>query len=65
MNRDEKLNEIANQVQQWLDWQERERKEEGLACTDDTHMMRVPVWPTRGQLKEWVNVLKPPTIEGG
>lgn len=63
MTRDEALNEIGTQVQRWLDWQEREREEECLSCNDDTHMMRVPVWPTRGQLKEWVKILKTPNVE--
>ena len=60
MTRNEQLNEIAIQVQQWLDWQEKERDAEWLLCDDGTHMMRVPVWPTRGTLKAWVVVLKTP-----
>ena len=64
MTRSEQLNEIAAQVQQWLDWQERERLAEGIPCNDDTHMMRVPVWPTRRQLKAWVSVLKTPNDLG-
>lgn len=60
MMRDKALNEIAIQVQSWLDWQEQERIKEKLSISEDTHLMRVPVWPSRGQLKEWVRVLKMP-----
>lgn len=59
-SRENALNEIANQVQQLLDWHERERKAEDLPCNDNTHVMRFPVYPTRGQLKSWVQALKIP-----
>jgi hypothetical protein len=45
---------IALIVQNWLDYQEAERKREGLQTDDDTCLMCPPVWPPRGALKQWV-----------
>lgn len=45
---------IAVEIQSWLDWQERCRRKEGLPVTDDTHLIVLPYWPTRGTLKNWI-----------
>lgn len=45
---------IAVEIQSWLDWQERCRRKAGLPVTDDTHLIVLPYWPTRGTLKNWI-----------
>lgn len=59
-----KLDVIARQLQSWLDWQEQERAREGIETTDDTHIMRPPVWPTRGTIKAWIKALQEADPEG-
>ena len=55
----ESLQEIAIQVQSWLDWSKKDRAEEGLSTKDETHLIALPVpyWPSHGQLSQWVKVL--------
>ncbi len=51
------LEEIRDQVQRWMDYDRAQRDKEGLGTTDDTHIMCPPVWPSHGQLKNWVACL--------
>lgn len=62
MSREEKLRAIADTIQGWLDFQNREHARDAqLQATpplsDRTHFMSPPVWPTRGTLKNWIKVL--------
>ena len=50
---------IADEIQGWLDWHAREFLPEQL--TDDQHVYAMPVYPTRGTLKNWIAALKTPT----
>lgn len=52
------LETIALIVQSWIDFSKSERDAEGLEATDDTHIMRVPWWPTHGALTNWVKTLR-------
>lgn len=52
------LDTIRREIQSWLDWQASERRHEGIETSDDTLLMRVPAWPTRGVLKNWVAALE-------
>lgn len=61
--RERALQEIGNQIAYWLEWVTRERGEEGLETTADTHIMLAnenapPYWPTVGQLKTWLKVFR-------
>lgn len=51
------LDTISRIVQGWLDSQAVERTSEGLPIDDNTHLMRVPEWPSHGMLKAWVQAL--------
>lgn len=55
------LKHMANIFQYWLDFQDAERKKEGIPTDDETYVMRPPSWPSRGTLKEWIKALSPPT----
>lgn len=55
--REEKLQIIADEVQGWLDWQERTHRGGG-PLTHDTHLISCPYWPSRGQLLNWIKVLR-------
>lgn len=46
---------IADQIQGWLDWQELRA---GKTLLDDHSVMSVPVWPSRGQLKNWIRAIR-------
>ena len=50
-----KLNTIAREIQYALDWQVKTCTD--VEITDDTHVMSVPVYPTRKVLKEWIYAL--------
>lgn len=52
------LDTIARTIKHWLEWQKRERDHEGLATDGDTHVMRVPVWPSRGMFEAWIAALE-------
>ena len=51
------LDTIAREVQSWIDWNRRERDAEGIETNEDTHVMRVPAWPSHGTLGNWVEAL--------
>jgi hypothetical protein len=46
---------IARTLQSWLDWHARDS---GAEPSDDQHIMTVPVWPSRGVLKNWIKVIR-------
>jgi hypothetical protein len=46
---------IADQIQGWLDWQELRA---GKTLLDDHSVMSVLVWPSRGQLKNWIRAIR-------
>lgn len=55
--REEKLiEEIALNIQSWLDHQAKYNS--GIELTDNTVLYSFPAWPTRGQLKGWIRVLR-------
>ena len=56
MNRQEKLNIIANNLQFQLDLNENELIREDIEPTDDYLIRDIQI--TRGVLKEWLKVLK-------
>lgn len=51
---------IADQLQNWLDWDKDQRKREYLTTDDGTHIMSLPVpyWPTHGALKAWIEIIR-------
>lgn len=49
-------NEIASQLQYWLDWHAKGWSADQL--NDSLHVMGPPTWPTRGALKNWISVLQ-------
>lgn len=53
---DEKRIELAGQFQYWLDENERHHSADGTTVEDGMHVIP-PNWPTRGVLKEWINIL--------
>lgn len=53
-----KLEVIASEIQSWLDYQEKQYRQENILLSDDSHLYAPPVWPTRGVLEEWVKVLR-------
>ncbi len=56
MTDEEKRNELAVQFQYWLDCNERGHVQDGTSVSDDMHVIP-PNWPTRGVIKEWINIL--------
>ena len=67
LERERSLQVIGDVVEHWLDWVARERKDEGLETAADTHIMlsyenAPPHWPTVGQLKRWIEVIRAPSI---
>lgn len=56
MTNDEKRIELAKQFQYWLDINERHHSADGTTVEDSMHVTP-PNWPTRGVLKEWINIL--------
>ena len=55
--REAALREIALQIDGWMLFDKAQRDKEGLTTNDDTNIIAPPVWPSHGQLKEWVKVL--------
>lgn len=55
-----RLEEIAAQLQRWLDWQKSRRLGDGLETTEATYVMTLPepYWPTRGTLESWIATIK-------
>lgn len=53
-----KLEVIASEIQSWLDYQEKQYRQENTPLSDNSHLYTPPIWPTRGVLKEWVKVLR-------
>jgi len=51
------LSVIAGIIQNWVDWNIKQRDKENLVTIRNTHVMRVPEWPTVGVLQNWVKVL--------
>ena len=60
------LKAISGHFQYWLDWQEKDRKREGLEVADD-NVLRLempvdgvtpPVWPTRRSMKHIIAVIE-------
>ena len=49
---------IANVLQSWLDFHEQDCGKDGVQITDASHIMSPPVWPTRGQIENWIKVLR-------
>ena len=56
MNRQDLLNDIADQVQSWLDRQKEEYESEGIEVTDANMLYRIQ--HNRGALKNWIKVLR-------
>lgn len=56
--RETALREIAFQLEAWIIFDKRQRDRENLETTDDTNIISPPVWPSHGQLKEWIRVLR-------
>lgn len=44
---------MADALQTWIDWEEREGPVE-----DDKHIMSPPSWPSLGQIKLWIRTLE-------
>lgn len=57
-SRESALQNIADEVQSWLDYQETEYARERIKVDGSTHVMCVPFWPTREQLQNWVKALR-------
>ena len=49
---------IADELKSWLDFHARDCEKDGVSITDDSHIMSPPKWPTRGQLKKWIETLE-------
>lgn len=49
---------IADILEHWLTFDKAQRDKEGIATTDDTHIMCPPSWPTHGQLTRWIAELR-------
>jgi hypothetical protein len=68
--RERSLQAIGDVIEYWLKWVTRERDDEGLETTPDTHIMLAnenapPYWPSVGQLKRWLEVLRAtPPVSG-
>jgi len=58
MNRQVKLEEIALQIQRWLDEQEDDYRDLNINLTDGSLIISPLVFPSRGTLQEWVKVLR-------
>jgi hypothetical protein len=51
------LSIIADQLQYWLDCNERGHKADGTTVTPDMHVIP-PTWPSRGVLRNWIAALR-------
>ena len=51
------LDVFAMNVQHWLEWDSQQRQTANLPTHDGTHIMRLPVAPTYGQLHKWIETL--------
>lgn len=47
------LDHIADSLQTWIDWEERNGP-----ADEDKHIMSPPTWPTFGQVRLWVETLR-------
>jgi hypothetical protein len=62
--RERSLQAIADIIDYWIKWTTREHEAESILVTADTHVWlngydgAPPHWPTVGQLKRWVEVLR-------
>lgn len=56
MTRQEKLNEIALCLKNWIDFEQSHTP--NIPVADDKHIIGPPVWPTVGTLKKWIEVLR-------
>ncbi len=52
------LDYMARTFQGWIDFELAQRAKEGLGTTDDTAVMSPDFWPTHGQLKNWIALLR-------
>lgn len=52
------LDYMASTFQGWIDFELAQRAKEGLDTTDGTAVMSPDVWPTHGQLKSWIALLR-------
>lgn len=48
------LDAIRRQVARWASYDKESRERQGLVTSPDTHIVAPPVWPTHGQLANWV-----------
>lgn len=55
---DHRLQVISLIVENWMDWDRKQRDKEGLSTEVDTAIMDLPAWPTHGMLTEWVKTLE-------
>lgn len=53
-----RLDDIAGQLQRWIDFNKNDRDREGLETFPETYIISPPVWPTHGTIKVWVETLK-------
>ncbi len=47
------LDTIRRQVDGWVAFNVEQRAKEGLASTDETHLIAPPCWPSHGVLRNW------------
>lgn len=52
------LDYMARTFQGWIDYELAQREKEGLRTTDSTAIITPDRWPTHGQLKHWVALLR-------
>lgn len=57
ITREDQLEIIADELQGWLDYHAKDF-EGDMSELDDLAIMVPPVWPSRGVLKNWVEVLR-------
>lgn len=55
-----KLDFLADHINSWLEWHSADRTRHEMATEDGTHIMSLPVpmWPTHGQFKRWIETLR-------
>lgn len=56
------LDTIAGIIQSWINYAERRYRESGDEFTNDTAVMQLPMYPTVGQLRRWIEVLRAPMV---
>jgi hypothetical protein len=52
------MQQIIKTIEAWISHQERVYAAAGMKLEDSYELKTLPAMPTRGQLKEWVRVMK-------